>query len=344
MFKLNTPKTSKREAPESPDDLPATAKQTTRQIRRRNSLEDLSSVSKKKLLSKKSSNVSLTDNIVEALTSPDIINKIVPILSQKIGETLSEALNKAVESHLDSHIKPIIETLHKQQETIDNQKEVIKQQAQWIMNLNKTVVRNEQSVAEHNKEINFLHNKVEQLETRLENQEQYSRRTSLRFHNISIPVDYYGRTLHPVNTDDLILDVCNNKLKLGIKKEDICRSHVIGKPYNGKSQVIVRFLSYRIRERVYNAKRGLKGDRDKIFITENLTQYRNGLVKALAELKTSENITAYWTYDGRIYARRTEYSRNTLFAITMTFVTLFMDGLCMSLITLSQRRMVPMKT
>jgi hypothetical protein len=36
-------------------------------------------------------------------------------------------------------------------------------------------------------------------------------------------------------TDNLILNVCNQKLKLGIQKEDISRSHVIGKVHNGKS-------------------------------------------------------------------------------------------------------------
>jgi hypothetical protein len=66
--------------------------------------------------------------------------------------------------------------------------------------------------------------------------------------------------------------------------EDIGRSHVIGKPKDGKSQVIVRFLSYRVREKVYNSKKELKRHPDKIFITENLTQYRTHLVKALAGL------------------------------------------------------------
>jgi hypothetical protein len=83
-----------------------------------------------------------------------------------------------------------------------------------------------------------------------------------------------------------------------MKKEDIGRSHVIGKHKDGKSQVIVRFLSYRVREKVYNSKKELKRHPDKIFITENLTQYRTNLVKALAELKYSRKIHAYWTTDG----------------------------------------------
>ena len=51
--------------------------------------------------------------------------------------------------------------------------------------------------------------------------------------------------------------------------------------------MIVRFLSYRVREKVYNSKKELKRHPDKIFTTENLTQYRTDLVKVLAELKNS---------------------------------------------------------
>jgi hypothetical protein len=45
---------------------------------------------------------------------------------------------------------------------------------------------------EKDKEIDSLHDIVNNLEVRLEHQEQYSRRTSLRFHNIDVPVDNRG--------------------------------------------------------------------------------------------------------------------------------------------------------
>ena len=94
-----------------------------------------------------------------------------------------------------------------------------------------------------------------------------------------------------------------------MKKEDIGRSHVIGKLKDRKSQVIVRFLSYRVREKVYSSKKELKRHPDKIFITENLTQYRTDLVNALAELKYSRKLHAYWTIDGRIYLKSNKNSR-----------------------------------
>ena len=72
-------------------------------------------------------------------------------------------------------------------------------------------------------------NTISELELRVENQEQYSRQTSLRFHNIKVPVDQRWKIIHPVDTDDLVLQVCNTKLGLDISKADIGKSHMIGK-------------------------------------------------------------------------------------------------------------------
>ena len=60
---------------------------------------------------------------------------------------------------------------------------------------------------EQDTEINALFNKISELEIRVENQEQYSRRTDIRFHNIKVPVDERGRIILPVDTDDLVLQV-----------------------------------------------------------------------------------------------------------------------------------------
>jgi len=57
---------------------------------------------------------------------------------------------------------------------------------------------------------------------------------------------------------------------------------------------------------------GLKYHSDKIFITENLTKYRTGLVKQLAELKYNGLLYAYWTFDGRIFIKQNTTSRKLL--------------------------------
>ena len=63
---------------------------------------------------------------------------------------------------------------------------------------------------------------------------------------------------------------------------------------------------------VYNNKKELKGDTNGIFITENLPQYRTELVKSLADMKTKNQISAYWTADGRIFVKKSESSRKLI--------------------------------
>lgn len=286
---------NKRQVPESPDNLPATLKQVSRQIRRRNSVADLRDLDTKKAPSTRKT---MTDKVMEVLSSPDVLNQIIPLLAQKIGETLSNLIETQVKQSIDSHIKPLLDTVKGHEKSIESLENTIDDQAKMMQ--------------EQDSEIDQLHRRVCELEIRLENQEQYSRRTSLRFHNIKVPLNNQGKIAHPVDTDQLVLDVCNTKLGLNLKLDDISRSHVIGKLKNGKSQVIVRFISYRTRNKVYTMKRALKEDPDGIFITENLTTFRTALVKRLAQLKHNGDIHAYWTADGRIYAMKSETSRKKL--------------------------------
>ena len=55
------------------------------------------------------------------------------------------------------------------------------------------------------------------------------------------------------------------KLGLDMSIHDIGRSHVIRKVTNGRSQVIFKFLSYRMRNSVYTNKKAPKGDPHGIF-------------------------------------------------------------------------------
>ena len=62
---------------------------------------------------------------------------------------------------------------------------------------------------------------MSELEIRIESQEQYSTRTSLRFHNIQVPFDERGRIVYPVVTNELILQVCYTTRGLKININDL---------------------------------------------------------------------------------------------------------------------------
>ena len=137
------------------------------------------------------------------------------------------------------------------------------------------------------------------LDWRLEEQEQYSRRTSLRFHNIPCPDPKQVKTM---NTDQIVLDICNQKLGIPITLNEIGRTHPIGKVKYNKVQVIARFVTYRVRNAVFSCKRKLKDNPDKIYITENLTARRSQIMDELNSLRMQGQIDACWSFDGKIFA------------------------------------------
>jgi len=134
----------------------------------------------------------------------------------------------------------------------------------------------------------------------LEEQEQYSRRTCLRCHVPVTPND------KPQNTDKRIIEICNKNLGVDIAENDFSRSHYIGKVRDGRGQIIAKFVRYRVREEIYKNKSKLKGNTERIFISEDLTQHRRGLVQRLALAKKEMKIFSFWTSDGKICAKKSE--------------------------------------
>ena len=125
----------------------------------------------------------------------------MPVLTQNISETIVSVIESSIESCVDSNIKPLIETVKRQQITIDEHQVVIDghskqlaEQSDKITKLEQKVLEQGWSMKEQDAEINALFNKISELKIRVENQEQqYSRRPSLRFHNIKVPIDQMGK-------------------------------------------------------------------------------------------------------------------------------------------------------
>lgn len=111
------------------------------------------------------------------------------------------------------------------------------------------------NIKEQDEIIKHLHSKMSVLENELEDQQQYFRRTSLRFNNVRLPTSENGKVIFPVDTDNLVLIICNQDLEQNISLADIGRTHTIGKIKGGKASIIARFISYRKRQEVYSHKR-----------------------------------------------------------------------------------------
>ena len=138
---------------------------------------------------------------------------------------------------------------------------------------------------------------------------QYSRRTSLRFHNVRVPTDQKGSIIQPVDTDGIVLKNCNKDLNVPLDIHHIGRSRPIDKAKDSKLSMIVRFLTNRQGHMVFSNKRKLKGSKEKMFIAENLTKYRYDLLRQLNGMKKINKVHSFWTNDGSILVKERENSK-----------------------------------
>jgi hypothetical protein len=227
----NTPiKTGlKRDLPYSSNDISPSIKQSEKVVRT-NTLSSSPSLSEAVMSNQTVSTspsegetvLQLSDVVCAVITNPQFVDAIIPMVLDKV----LEAVRPRVEKNVNDRLQPYIETIEHTKTTVLAQETVIQQQNQTINNLT---------------------NKINKLGSRIEEQEQYSRRTILRFNNVKAPTNDRGEIRRPIDTDALVLNICNTKLGLPLNTKDIGRSHPIGEVKYGKISIITRFLSFRQR-------------------------------------------------------------------------------------------------
>ena len=155
--------------------------------------------------------------------------------------------------------------------------------------------------------IKRLESKLSNVEARVEELEQYSRRNCLVIHGI--------KENPQENTDELVCELAKDHLEVEIQPHDIDRSHRIGEKgrldRKGNAlprPIIAKFATYGPRSRFYAARSKLKSTR--IFIHENLTIERQKLLRNVRSKYPPPN-NKIWTQDGKIKIRTT----NNLFTI-----------------------------
>ena len=103
------------------------------------------------------------------------------MMSQKVIESIKPTLKKMVDDSLLPHIEKI-------------------QSAHHVINLQREEIDKQNTI------IQTLQDKLDKVEERVEEQEQYSRRTSLRFNNVRVPTNSNGALSNP-----LILTLLSSK-------------------------------------------------------------------------------------------------------------------------------------
>lgn len=142
-----------------------------------------------------------------------------------------------------------------------------------------------------------LEEKVVQLEAQMavlskENEalEQYSRRNSLRIYGIP--------KTKTENTDEIVMDLCKNKLNINVSSSVIDSSHRLPGKEGAHPPLIVKFVSRNIKNLIFANKKKLKGS--SVIIKEDLTRKRAQLYVSACSRYGSKFV---WTRDGNIFVK-----------------------------------------
>ena len=179
--------------------------------------------------------------------------------------------------------------------------------------LNKALDDNDklkQSVDSLKKKVNEQERNINELFGQQDGLEQYMRKHALEIH--SIPEDLYTAT------DDVVIKL-GERLNVPITNEDIDISY---KLFSGKNQpkgIIVKFLSHKKKTQLYRKRIELKNVKISdlfldcstadvvqstgVFINENLTQYRKGIMKKANKMRKDGMIQSVWSLDGKLYVK-----------------------------------------
>ena len=209
----------------------------------------------------------LKEHIVNALQSPPVIQAIVDAIYSAIYEKIASDLHDAFQLELQSKMREL------------------------------------QSLED---KLNKVSKNISKMESNVEEQEQYSRRSCLRFHGVKEKANE--------TTDQAIINLAKEKMGITIAPTDIDRSHRLSsrqaaasvegvgttesKESSSKPRIIiVKFSRYNVRDIVYRQRTKLRGTN--VYIHEDLTGYRSNL---LFKARTHDNVKKTWTADGKITA------------------------------------------
>lgn len=139
------------------------------------------------------------------------------------------------------------------------------------------------------RECNLNANNLQKLDYRLEQLEQYSRRYNLRLFGM--------QETNGERPDVVVVEWLKSHLKISVELKDIDRAHRVGpKMQNGKQRpIIIKFMSYGVRNKVYQVKKLLKGT--PFVLKEDLTKARADIMVKMVNKFGQSKV---WTRDGKI--------------------------------------------
>ena len=241
--------------------------------------------------------ISFLNDVATAFENETFVDRVAPSLHKLMAPVITSAINEAVASAVLKLETSVIKPLQDQNKKLILK---VKESEEIIRSKNELLSQKNEQISKLQTEVEQLTKSTSKLTDKLDDLEQYGRRNSVRMHNVNCA---------PFNNNclDAVVDVLANKLKVAVGPQDIERCHPVGKAKaNGLRPIIVKFKSYGAKHEVYSSKSNLKGNPDKIFITEDLTKQNHKTVATLLTKIKAKTIHSFWTIDGKIFVKDDE--------------------------------------
>jgi exosome complex exonuclease DIS3/RRP44 len=149
-------------------------------------------------------------------------------------------------------------------------------------------------------EVRALKAHVRTLERKIEDLEQYSRRSC-------VMISGFPDSPNEKSTDAVVLKLAK-AMDIEVEVGDISRSHRL--PTRVRSDrprdIVVSFTTYNMRHKFHTSRSKLKDSpeyRGKVYINEHLTSQRNKVFYESRQAKKRGKLVDTWTYDGKIMVK-----------------------------------------
>ena len=179
-----------------------------------------------------------------------------------------------------------------------------------IINMKDVIIKNLQIDNEKlRKKVDFLENKIINLEKNENLLEQYGRRNNLEITGIPDNVSHS-------DLENKVVGILNS-IDVKVTSADIEACHRMGKSKNNSKKTIVRFVNRKFsKQALYNRKRLATVDKSpiglsnaNIFVNENLTVINNKIAFFCRGLKRDGKIMKTYTFDGIVHICKTNTSK-----------------------------------
>lgn len=224
-----------------------------------------------------------------------IVQSVMEQISDQLKTSIAEHVQINVTAMANSVAAIITESFNNRIESVESENKALKEQ-----------------VALLSEKIKILETDKITTKNKLDEAEQYSRRSCLRISGIPESTDE--------KTDDIVLKLAQS-CGIPLTLAEIDRSHrvrsrnrnsVAGK--QRPNDIIVKFVSYRSRAAFFQGKSNLKDIQEfkGVFINEDLTRQRADLLRTARLLVKNKSLLGAWSFDGRIFVKLQDGSRRMI--------------------------------